>query len=57
MTKIQNVYNESRYDNVSNPCYLKINAAKPVLYNPDDPNLPLQVQVKVPEKSRRKSKP
>ena len=57
MTKRQNVCNESRYDNVSNPWYLKINAEKPVLYNPDDPNLPLQVQVKGPEKSRRERKP
>jgi len=36
---------------------LKINTDKPVLDNPDDPNRPLQAQVKGPEKSRRKRRP
>ena len=57
MTKIQNVDNEPRYEPVSNPWDLKINAEKPVLDNPDDPNHPLQAQVKGPEKSRRKRRP
>jgi len=57
MTKIQNVDNEPRYGPVSNPWDLKINAERPVLDNPDDPNRPLQTQVKVPEKSRRKRRP
>ncbi len=57
MTKIQNVDNEPRYEPVSNPWDLKINAEKPVLDNPGDPNRPLQAQVKGPEKSRRKRRP
>ncbi len=57
MTKIQNVDNEPRYEPVSNPWDLKINAEKPVLDNPDDPNRPLQAQVKGPETTRRKKRP
>jgi hypothetical protein len=57
MTEIQNVDNESRYDPVSNPWDLKINTEKSVLDNLDNPNRPLQAQVKGPEKSRRKRRP
>lgn len=57
MTKIQNVDNEPRYEPVSNPWDLKINAERPVLDNPGDPNRPLQAQVEGPEKSRRKRGP
>lgn len=57
MTKIQNVDNEPRYEPVSNPWDLKINAEKPLLDNFDEPHRPLQAQVKGPEMTRRKKRP
>lgn len=51
------VDNKPRYEPVSNPWDLKINAEKPVLDNPNDPNRPLQAQVKGPEVTRRKRRP
>lgn len=57
MTKIQNVDNEPRYEPVSNPWDLKINAEKPLLDNFDEPHRSLQAQVKGPEMTRRKKRP
>lgn len=51
------VDNESRYEPVSNPWDLKINAEKPVMDNFDNPHRALQAQVKGPGKSCRKRRP